>query len=143
MQSAVIAPEPELIGQDTQPVAFPADIDVRRAPAINDIRAAGEHHGGLVLGWKEDSDVETCPIGAPVLRIGRSLSADIRFEDVHTSRRHALIICDDDGPKVCDDHSLNGVWVNGQRASADYRPIGHGDIITVGRTELMVVDVDE
>ena len=49
-------------------------------------------------------------------RIGRSLAADIRFDDPTVSRRHALIVRQPDGLRVLDDRSLNGVFVNGERA---------------------------
>src|SRR5438270_8799528 len=40
-------------------------------------------------------------------RIGRSLAADIRFDDPTVSRRHALIVRQPDGLRVLDDRSLN------------------------------------
>ena len=48
-------------------------------------------------------------------RIGRSLAADVRFDDPTVSRRHALIVRQADGVRVLDDRSLNGVFVNGER----------------------------
>ena len=38
-------------------------------------------------------------------RIGRSLSADIRFDDATGSRRHALVVNQADGVRVLDDRS--------------------------------------
>jgi len=64
-------------------------------------------------------------------RIGRSLAAHIRFDDPTVSRRHALIHCIDDGARVLDDRSLNGVFVNG--AHADMRELEDGDAIAIGR----------
>ncbi len=48
-------------------------------------------------------------------RVGRSLAADVRFDDPTVSRRHALIVRQPDGVRVLDDRSLNGVFVNGER----------------------------
>ena len=48
-------------------------------------------------------------------RIGRSLAADVRFDDPTVSRRHALIVRQPDGVRLLDDRSLNGVFVNGAR----------------------------
>ena len=42
-------------------------------------------------------------------RIGRSLAADIRFDDATVSRRHALVVSEADGVRVLDDRSLNGI----------------------------------
>src|SRR5215213_1530743 len=67
-------------------------------------------------------------------RIGRSLSADIRFDDPTVSRRHAMVHRDDDGVRILDDRSLNGVFVDGERV--EMRELHDGDQITVGRFEL-------
>ena len=72
-------------------------------------------------------------------RIGRSLAADIRFDDPTVSRRHALIVRQPDGLRVLDDRSLNGVFVNGERV--EWRPLNDGDEILVGRYRLTFVSV--
>ena len=43
-------------------------------------------------------------------RIGRSLSAHVRFDDPTVSRRHALLYRDEAGARILDDRSLNGVF---------------------------------
>ena len=55
------------------------------------------------------------PLEREWTRIGRSLAADVRFDDPTVSRRHALIVRQPDGVRVLDDRSLNGVFVNGER----------------------------
>ena len=72
-------------------------------------------------------------------RIGRSLAADIRFDDPTVSRRHALIVRQHDGVRVLDDRSLNGVFVNGERV--EWRALVDGDEIVVGRYRLLFADV--
>jgi DNA-directed RNA polymerase subunit RPC12/RpoP len=67
-------------------------------------------------------------------RIGRSLAANVRFDDPTVSRRHALIVRTADGVRVLDDRSLNGVFVNGQRV--EWSPLADGDTIVVGRHRL-------
>src|SRR5205823_9584487 len=67
-------------------------------------------------------------------RVGRSLAADIRFDDPTVSRRHALIVRQADGVRVLDDRSLNGVFVNGERV--EWRVLADGDEIVVGRYRL-------
>ena len=64
-------------------------------------------------------------------RIGRSLAADVRFDDATVSRRHALVVNQADGVRVLDDRSLNGVFVNGRRV--EWAPLTDGDEITIGR----------
>jgi predicted nucleic acid-binding Zn-ribbon protein len=67
-------------------------------------------------------------------RVGRSLAADVRFDDPTVSRRHALIVRQPDGVRVLDDRSLNGVFVNGERI--DGQLLKDGDEIIVGRYRL-------
>ena len=64
-------------------------------------------------------------------RIGRSLSADIRFDDPTVARRHAMVHRAAGCTGIFDDRSLNGVFVNGKRV--DLREIADGDEITIGR----------
>lgn len=71
-------------------------------------------------------------------RIGRSLSADLRFDDATVSRRHALVACQDDTVRVLDDRSLNGVFVNGRRV--DFSPLADGDQISIGRHTIHYFD---
>ena len=58
-------------------------------------------------------------------RIGRSLAADIRFDDATVSRRHALVANEEAGVRVLDDRSLNGILVNGRRV--EWSPLVDGD----------------
>ena len=57
----------------------------------------------------------SCPVSREWTRIGRSLAADIRFDDATVSRRHALVASEEGGVRVLDDRSLNGIQVNGRR----------------------------
>lgn len=72
-------------------------------------------------------------------RIGRSLAADIRFDDATVSRRHALVVRQPDGLRVLDDRSLNGVFVNGERI--EWTTLAAGDEIVIGRHHLHFLDV--
>ena len=72
-------------------------------------------------------------------RIGRSLAADVRFDDPTVSRRHALIVRLPDGLRVLDDRSLNGVFVNGERV--EWSTLADGDEIVIGRHHLHFIDV--
>jgi pSer/pThr/pTyr-binding forkhead associated (FHA) protein len=74
------------------------------------------------------------PLTREWTRIGRSLAADVRFDDPTVSRRHALLVRAPDGVRVLDDRSLNGVFVNGQRV--EWSTLAHGDEILVGRYRL-------
>ena len=67
------------------------------------------------------------PVSREWTRIGRSLAADIRFDDATVSRRHALIASEEGGVRVLDDRSLNGIQVNGRRV--EWSPLSDGDEI--------------
>jgi pSer/pThr/pTyr-binding forkhead associated (FHA) protein len=78
------------------------------------------------------------PLSQEWTRIGRSLAADIRFDDATVSRRHALVVSQAEGVRVLDDRSLNGVYVNGERV--EWAPLTDGDEISIGRHSIFFVD---
>jgi pSer/pThr/pTyr-binding forkhead associated (FHA) protein/DNA-directed RNA polymerase subunit RPC12/RpoP len=89
---------------------------------------------GQYLAWQEGGSVRVASLEREWTRVGRSLAADVRFDDPTVSRRHALIVRQADGVRVLDDRSLNGVFVNGERV--EWRVLSDGDEIVVGRYRL-------
>jgi predicted nucleic acid-binding Zn-ribbon protein len=89
---------------------------------------------GEYLCFLDGAETRTVALSREWTRIGRSLAADVRFDDPTVSRRHALIVRQPDGVRVLDDRSLNGVFVNGQRI--DGKLLQDGDEIIVGRYRL-------
>ena len=100
---------------------------------------AGLAAPGRYLAFEQDGRVVVCPVSREWTRIGRSLAADIRFDDATVSRRHALVVSQAEGVRVLDDRSLNGVYVNGERV--EWRELHDGDEIVVGRYRLTFLDV--
>jgi predicted nucleic acid-binding Zn-ribbon protein len=94
---------------------------------------------GEYLALDEDGEIRLVPVTREWTRIGRSLAADLRFDDPTVSRRHALLVRQADGVRVLDDRSLNGVFVNGERV--DWRVVTDGDEIIVGRYRLAFLEV--
>lgn len=86
---------------------------------------------GDYLAYRDDQRVHVLPLEDGWTRIGRSLAAHIRFDDPTVSRRHALLHREDEGVRVLDDRSLNGVFVNGERV--EWHALEDGDEILVGR----------
>jgi predicted nucleic acid-binding Zn-ribbon protein len=105
------------------------DRDAQLARAREQIEQPGEY-----LCYEDGSELRTVPLDREWTRIGRSMAADIRFDDPTVSRRHALIVRHSDGVRVLDDRSLNGVFVNGERT--DGKALADGDEIIVGRYRL-------
>jgi hypothetical protein len=113
-----------------------ADRDAQLAKARDRIERAGEY-----LCYEESDKLHTVALTREWTRIGRSLAADVRFDDPTVSRRHALIVRQPDGVRLLDDRSLNGVFVNGARV--DGKALNDGDEIIVGRYRLSFMSVPE
>ena len=95
---------------------------------------------GQYLAYRgSDGNVIAFTLDREWTRIGRSLAADIRFDDPTVSRRHALIVRQPDGLRVVDDRSLNGVFVNGERV--EWSALADGDEIVIGRHHLHFCDI--
>jgi predicted nucleic acid-binding Zn-ribbon protein len=94
---------------------------------------------GEYLVYEESGQWRTVALTREWTRIGRSLAADVRFDDPTVSRRHALVVRQPDGVRVLDDRSLNGVFVNGARIEG--QALEDGDEILVGRYRLSFLSV--
>jgi pSer/pThr/pTyr-binding forkhead associated (FHA) protein len=106
---------------------------------LQDARAQLSEAGEYLV-YEDNDDLRVVPLAREWTRIGRSLAADLRFDDPTVSRRHALIVRSPDGVRLLDDRSLNGVYVNGARI--DGRVLEDGDEIIVGRYRLTFLSVD-
>jgi pSer/pThr/pTyr-binding forkhead associated (FHA) protein/DNA-directed RNA polymerase subunit RPC12/RpoP len=104
------------------------------AAARQQIETDGEY-----LAYSDGERTVVVPLTREWTRVGRSLAADVRFDDPTVSRRHALIVRQPDGVRVLDDRSLNGVFVNGERV--EWSVLSDGDEIMVGRYSLQFLKV--
>ncbi len=89
---------------------------------------------GDYLAFDDDERVHVMPLQDGWTRVGRSLSAHVRFDDPTVSRRHALVHREGERLRVLDDRSLNGVFVGGERV--EWHDLSDGDEIAVGRFRL-------
>jgi predicted RNA-binding Zn-ribbon protein involved in translation (DUF1610 family) len=94
---------------------------------------------GQYLAYEDGSETRVVSLTREWTRVGRSLAADVRFDDPTVSRRHALIVRQPDGVRVLDDRSLNGVFVNGERV--EWSPLSDGDQVLVGRHQLRFLEI--
>jgi hypothetical protein len=113
--------------------ASPAE-ELRIADVRDELEAPGQY-----LVFHDGEETVAHELTREWTRIGRSLAADVRFDDPTVSRRHALVVRQPDGVRVLDDRSLNGVFVNGERI--EWHPLADGDELVVGRHRLTFVDV--
>jgi FHA domain len=99
---------------------------------------AGLTEPGKYLAYEESSRHVVVQITREWTRIGRSMAADLRFDDATVSRRHALVVNQAEGVRVLDDRSLNGIYVNGRRV--EWSPLNDGDEVSIGRHTLFFLD---
>ena len=123
-------------GQESVPVVD--ETERRERPAWVEDARAGLGEPGKYLAYEESGRYVVVAISREWTRIGRSLAADLRFDDATVSRRHALVVSQADGVRVLDDRSLNGIFVNGRRV--EWSPLTDGDEITIGRHTLFYFD---
>jgi len=106
---------------------------------IDEVREGLTEPGQYLAYRNDDGEVVAYGLSREWTRIGRSLAADIRFDDPTVSRRHALIVRQPDGLRVLDDRSLNGVFVNGERV--EWSALADGDEVVIGRHRLYFLDL--
>ncbi len=114
------------------------DPDVEDRSWLDELRSSLDEPGQYVV-YRSGDDIIAYALQREWTRIGRSLAADIRFDDPTVSRRHALIVRQPDGLRVLDDRSLNGVFVNGERV--EWSTLASGDEVVIGRHHLHFIDV--
>ena len=120
--SAIIEPVPEAEDRDW----------------LDELKDGLDEPGQYVV-YRSGLDVVAYALTREWTRVGRSLAADIRFDDPTVSRRHALIVRQPDGLRVLDDRSLNGVFVNGEHV--EWSTLADGDEIVIGRHHMHFLDV--
>jgi hypothetical protein len=121
------------------------DASISPAPESGDVEWLQEARDALVsdgdyLAFDTGERVQVLPLQDGWTRVGRSLSAHVRLDDPTVSRRHALVYRDEDGAKVLDDRSLNGVFLNGERV--DLSELEDGDAVAVGRFTLHFISLN-
>lgn len=94
---------------------------------------------GRFLEIQSPGETLLIPIEAGVMHIGRGLSADLHLDEKSVSRRHAMLVERPTGPRLLDDRSSNGTFVNGRRiVQAD---LHNGDVILLGRVVLRYLEI--
>jgi pSer/pThr/pTyr-binding forkhead associated (FHA) protein len=110
----------------------------RERPSWVEDARAGLSEPGKYLAYEESGRHVVIALSREWTRIGRSMAADLRFDDATVSRRHALVVNQAEGVRVLDDRSLNGIYVNGQRV--EWSPLADGDELSIGRHTLYFMD---
>ena len=73
------------------------------------------------------------PLFKDRVTIGRTAENDIQLKMAYISRRHAVVLTEDDATRVIDWGSKNGVYVNSEKVKE--RILSNGDIVSVGNAK--------
>jgi predicted component of type VI protein secretion system len=65
--------------------------------------------------------------------------ADVRFEDPHVSRRHAIVAVRGESVRILDDRSTGGTFVNGRAVTV--AELADGDVVRVGRAVFRYAEI--
>ncbi len=127
-----------LAGLSADAITLAGETARREPPAWLAEARASVPSAGRYLAYEQDGRRIVVPLSREWTRIGRSLAADVRFDDATVSRRHALVAVEENGVRVLDDRSLNGIQVNGRRV--EWSPLTDGDELVIGRHALYFLD---
>jgi hypothetical protein len=94
---------------------------------------------GRYLSIEHGDKTRLIPLERPITHIGRGLTADVRLEDAHVSRRHAIVSVRGDGIRVLDDRSSNGTFLNGRPVTV--AALSDGDVLRFGRVVFRYVEI--
>lgn len=87
---------------------------------------------GMVKSFLPQRTAPDLPPGA--ITIGRHSTSAIRINDSLASRTHAYLLAAPTGWQIHDNHSNNGIFVNGMKVPA--ATLQAGDVVTIGNTDL-------
>jgi hypothetical protein len=94
---------------------------------------------GRYLSFEDGDRTRLLALNRPITHIGRGLVADVRLEDPHVSRRHAIVALRGEGVRILDDRSSNGTYLNGRPVTVAH--LAEGDVVRVGRAVFRYVEV--
>lgn len=86
----------------------------------------------LLIGNVDGKELR-CPLFRSRLTIGRTADNDIQLKTKFISRRHAVIVTENEQTRIIDWGSTNGVYVNHSRIAE--QTLQNGDIIAIGSAE--------
>ncbi|MDH3265472.1 MAG: FHA domain-containing protein [Gammaproteobacteria bacterium] len=109
------------------------DIDDRMSERIEERVYKDRDRLSRVLIGKVDGQELRFPLFKDRLTIGRTAQNDIHLNASYVSRRHAVVVTDQDTTRIIDWGSKNGVFVNSNRITEHF--LRNGDQVTIGTAE--------
>lgn len=111
-------------------VPFGSDLSDAEMEAIEALPA----HSALLIVRSGPTAGARYLLDTDVTTVGRHPEADIFFDDVTVSRRHAEVTRDGTAFEIIDQRSLNGTYVNGERV--DRGALDNGAEVRIGKFRL-------
>lgn len=137
------APEPPSPAAATEPPA-PAPEPPPAIDAAATMVAPAPEPEETLMAWlavtEGPSKGATCQVKAGETRIGRGDDNDLVISDAGVSRNHAMVVGSDSGMILLDLASSGGTALNGEALMP--AELSTTSVITIGETELMLIDVE-
>jgi len=109
------------------------DIDNRMSERIDERPGKERERVTRVLIGSVDGQDLRFPLFKDRLTIGRTEQNDIQLDATYVSRRHAVVVTDQEATRVIDWGSKNGVFVNSKRITEHF--LKNGDTVTIGTAD--------
>lgn len=109
------------------------DIDDRMSERIDERSYKDRDRMSRVLIGKVDGRELRFPLFKNRLTIGRTGQNDIHIDASYVSRRHAVVVTEQDTTRIIDWGSKNGVFVNAKRITEHF--LQNGDTVTIGTAD--------
>ena len=128
----------------TEPPSAPASEPPPAIDAAATMVAPAPEPEETLMAWLAVTDGPskgaTCQVKAGETRIGRGDDNDLIVSDAGVSRNHAMVIGSDSGMILLDLASSGGTALNGEALMP--AELSTTSVITIGETELMLIDVE-
>jgi hypothetical protein len=139
------APAPSVAQEVTEQLQATGDEPVLDAFRLLDHRsrrtAVSERMArrGPYLALRDGDQTRLVALEPKLTHLGRGTGCELRFEDVHVSRSHAIIVRHGRFTRLLDNRSANGTFLNGRRIVATN--VAHGDLIRLGPVVMQYVEI--
>ncbi|MEX0976368.1 MAG: FHA domain-containing protein [Woeseia sp.] len=130
-KSVVVEPESGQAEHEAEDVV--QRLGERKAPVTEDRSTPDRERVTRLLIGNIDGQELRFPLFKDRLTVGRTTHNDIQIKAQYISRRHAVLVTEDDRTRIVDWGSKNGVYVNGIRVTE--KSLRNGDRVTVGTAE--------
>jgi chromosome segregation ATPase len=115
------------------------ELDGRISEQIDDTSGVEKARVTRLLIGNIDGQELRFPLFKDRLTIGRTVHNDIQLNAPYISRRHAAVVTDEDGTRIIDSGSKNGVYVNSKRVTE--QPLFNGDLVTIGSADFKFEEI--